>query len=141
MHLDTVLLALESVLLLATVILLVFSIREGRGRDALIMEVGRATRVLVRHEYFITVMDSMMDAATEVAGCITGRMPAGDDMNRTRELIMAIEKLSKAGVSVRYLLDTCCPCFRTCCTSGGSTLGPGPRFATATSSWCTTSGS
>lgn len=104
MTLEIVLLVLESVLLAFTVMLLVMSIREGRKRDELISEVGRAVKVLSRHEYFISVIDSMMDAEREVVGCITGRKPRGEDKKRTREVQFNIEKLSKNGISVRYLL-------------------------------------
>jgi hypothetical protein len=98
------LLILESFLLVATIVLLVFSLKEGRGRDRLIMEVERATRVLSRHEYFITVTDTLMDAEFEVIGSITGRFPVGDDSKRTKEVAYTIEKLSQAGVKIRYLL-------------------------------------
>ncbi len=98
------LLILESVLLVATVVLLIFSLKEGRGRDKLIMEVERATRVLSRHEYFITVTDTLMDAKVEVIGSITGRFPVGDDSKRTKEVAYTIEKLSQSGVKIRYLL-------------------------------------
>jgi hypothetical protein len=84
MHIDTLLLILESVLLVATIILLVVSLREGRGRDSLIMELGKAVRVLTRHEYFLTVFDAMIDAKKEV--------------------VNIIEKLVKEGVGVCYLL-------------------------------------
>jgi len=104
MTLETVLLVLESVLLAFTILLLVMSIREGRKRDELINKVSSAVRVLSRHEYFISVVDSMMDAKHEVVGCITGRIPAGEDKKRTREVIFNIEKLAKSGIKVRYLL-------------------------------------
>jgi hypothetical protein len=104
MTLETILLVLESVLLAFTVLLLVMSIREGRKRDELINKVSSAVRVLSRHEYFISVVDSMMDAKHEVVGCITGRIPTGEDTKRTRELIINIEKLAKSGIKVRYLL-------------------------------------
>ena len=104
LSLELGLLILESVLLVATIILLLFSLKEGRGRDKLIMEVERATRVLSRHEYFISVTDTMMDAEIEVVGSITGRFPVGDDSKRTREVANTIEKLTQSGVRVRYLL-------------------------------------
>jgi len=77
MTLEIGLLALESILLLATIILLVYSIKEGKQRDKLIIEVGKATKILSRQEYFLNVLDSMMDAQEEIRGCITGRMPVG----------------------------------------------------------------
>jgi hypothetical protein len=98
------LLVLESILLVATLVLLMFSIKEGRERDKLIMEVGRATKILTRHEYFITVTDNMMDSKEEVIGCITGRLPTGEDKKRTRDVVTNIEKLTRAGVKVKYLL-------------------------------------
>lgn len=104
MTLELTLLILETVLLMATVVLLLMSLREGRGRNSLIREVGRAIKVLTRHEYFITVLDTMTDAKEEVAGIITGRMPEGEDRKRTGDVVRAIEKLAASGVRVRYLM-------------------------------------
>jgi hypothetical protein len=47
MTIEPLLLILESVLLLATIILLLYSIREGRGRKNLLLEVGKATKILL----------------------------------------------------------------------------------------------
>lgn len=102
--LELLLLVLESVLLIATIVLLVMSLKEGRSRDNLIIEVGKATRVLTRYEYFLTVLDMMVDAKKEVLGCITGRMPVGDDEKRMKELVNNIEKLVSDGVEVKYIL-------------------------------------
>jgi hypothetical protein len=104
MHLEIILLVLESVLLAFTIWLLIMSIKEGRSRDSLIGEVSRAVKVLSRHEYFITVIDTMMDAEHEVLGCITGRLPKGEDIKRTKEVVYNIEKTVKNGVNVKYLL-------------------------------------
>jgi len=73
MKIETVLLILESILLIATIILLLYSIREGKDRRNLLLEVGKATKILTRQEYFLTVKDSMMDAKEEISGFITGR--------------------------------------------------------------------
>jgi len=104
MTLEIGLLALESILLAATIILVVYSIREGRQRDKLILEIGKATKVLTRQEYFLTVIDAMMDAKEELIGCITGRMPGGDDKQMTRDIFSTIESISKKGVRVKYLM-------------------------------------
>jgi hypothetical protein len=104
MTLELSLLVLESVLLVFTVVLLVKSLREGRSRNALIREMGRAIKVLSRHEYFLTVVDSMMDAREEVAGSITGRPPSGEDRKRTQQVVYNIERLARAGVRVRYIM-------------------------------------
>jgi hypothetical protein len=104
MTIETVLLLLESVLLIATVILLVYSIKEGKHRDNLLQEIGKATKILTRQEYFLMVIDSMMDAEEEIVGCITGRIPGGDDKQMTRDIITTIESLVKNKVRVKYLL-------------------------------------
>jgi hypothetical protein len=104
MPLELGLLVLESVLLVATVTLLVLSLREGRARDSLIMELSKAVRILTRHEYFLSVNDAMMDARDEVVACITGRLPAGEDRKRTREVVNHIERLAASGIKVKYLL-------------------------------------
>ena len=105
MTLELILLALESALLVFTIALLALSIREGRGRDALILQVTSAMRMLTRHEYFISVIDSMMDAREEVVASITGRMPNNpDDAKRVRSLAINIEKLTAQGIIVRYLM-------------------------------------
>jgi hypothetical protein len=104
MTIETGLLILESVLLVATVILLLYSIREGKQRERLLIEVGKTTKILTRQEYFLTVTDSMMDAKDEIMGCITGRIPAGEDKKRTRDIIDTIEKVTKKGVRVKYLM-------------------------------------
>lgn len=98
------LLLLESVLLLATIVLLVVSLKEGRARSDLIRQVESATRILTRHEYFFTVADSMLDAKDEIAAYITGRRPTGDDTRRLREITAIIERLAASGVKVKYTL-------------------------------------
>ena len=104
MTIEPLLLILESVLLLATIILLLYSIREGRGRKNLLLEVGKATKILTRQEYFLSVTDSMTDAKDEVIGVITGRLPAEDDRKRVQDIIHNLEKLKKEGIKVKYLL-------------------------------------
>jgi hypothetical protein len=101
---EIVLLVLESVLLIATVILLLYSLKEGRSRKKLLLEVGRAAKILTRQEYFLMVTDCMMEAKTEVIGFITGRPPVGDDEKRVRNITVDIERVSKRGVKVRYLV-------------------------------------
>jgi hypothetical protein len=104
MTLEMVLLVLESVLLVVTIILLLFSLKEGRGRRSLLLEVGKATKILTRQEYFLSVTDSMMDATTEVVGVITGRPPSQEDKKRVNEIITHIEKLKKEGITAKYLI-------------------------------------
>jgi hypothetical protein len=104
MTIELGLLLLESVLLIATIILLLYNIHEGKQRENLIKEVGRATKVLTRQEYFFSLMDSMLDAEREIVGCITGRAPSGDDIKMTRNVVDAIGKMTTKGVRIKYLL-------------------------------------
>lgn len=104
MNIETGLILLESLLLIVTITLILYSIKEGRGRKKLLVEVGKASKLLTRQEYFLTVTDSMMDANSEVLGCITGRPPTADDKKRVRDIIDTIERLTKKGIRVRYLI-------------------------------------
>ncbi|MEW6448713.1 MAG: hypothetical protein AB1426_11640 [Bacillota bacterium] len=101
---ETFLLVLESVLLVATIVLLLFSLKEGRGRKRLLLEVEKATKILTRQEYFLAVTDAMAEAETEVIGFITGRPPVGDDEKRVKIIEDNIKRLSKRGVKVKYLI-------------------------------------
>ncbi|MHB9097512.1 MAG: hypothetical protein ACYC5X_06790 [Syntrophales bacterium] len=104
MTMELGLLLLESILLVATVILLIYNIHEGKQRDNLLREVGRATRILTRQEYFFTLLNTMLDAEREIVGCITGSAPSGDDIKMTRNIAAAIEKMAGKGVRIEYLL-------------------------------------
>jgi hypothetical protein len=104
MNVEFGLLLLESVLLVATLVLLIYGIHEGKRRDALLKEVSRATKVLTRHEYFFAIMEAMHSANQEIIGCITGTPPSGDDIRMTRHFADAIRDMKKRGVSIRYLL-------------------------------------
>ena len=68
------------------------------------LEVEKTTKVLTRQEYFLTVMDAMLDSQVEVIGFITGRMPTGEDTKRTRAIVNNIERLYRQGVSVKYII-------------------------------------
>ena len=98
------LLILESVLLVFTILLLVLSIKEGRGRDKLLDEVSRATKTLNRQSYFVAVMNAMMDTEKEIIGIITGRKPSLEDKSMTKNIVADIEKLTSSGVKIKYLL-------------------------------------
>ena len=104
MTMELGLMLIESILLVVTVILLIYNIHEGKQRDNLLKEVGRATRILTRQEYFFTLMDTMLDAQREIIGCITGSPPSGDDIKMTRNITAAIEKMTGKGVRIKYLL-------------------------------------
>ncbi len=104
MTIELILLLLESVLLVATVIMLIYGIHEGKRRDHLLREVGKFTKVLTRQEYFFSLMDAMFGAKQEIIGCITGTTPSGDDIKMTRNIVGAIEDMAGKGVTIKYLL-------------------------------------
>lgn len=104
MSIEFGLILLESILLIVTIILLIYNIHEGRQRDLLLREVGRATKILTRQEYFLTVVDAMFNAEREIVGCITGSLPADDERNMTENIAAVIEKLTVKGVRISYLL-------------------------------------
>lgn len=104
MSVEKLLLIIESVLLVFTILLLLYSLREGKSRKNLLVEVKRAVKILSRQEYFFTVADSMMNANSYVIGCITGRLPVGEDKKRTKTLMNNIEILTKKGIVVKYLM-------------------------------------
>ncbi len=94
MNVEFALLLLESGLLVATVIMLIYGIHEGKRRDTLLREVGRVIKVLTRQEYFFSIMEAMLDAKREIIGCVTGRPPSGDDVGMTRHIADAIERMT-----------------------------------------------
>ncbi len=104
MNIEFGLLLLESGLLIATVVMLIYGIQEGKRRDRLLREIGRVTKVLTRQEYFLSVLGAMLDAKREIIGCITGRPPSGDEVPMARHFTDAIERMKGKGVTVRYLL-------------------------------------
>ncbi len=98
------LLLLESLLLVVTIILLIYNIHEGRQRENLLKEVGRATKVLTRQEFFLSLLDAMVEARREIIGCVTGRPPARDDLKMTLHIVDTIAKMTGKGVRIKYLL-------------------------------------
>ena len=104
MTIEIILLILESLLLGFTIILLLFSIKEGRGRKGLLLKIRKMTKVLSRQEYFLAIIEAMFDTQKELFGIITGRPPSEDDTKRINIIIKNIERLSKKGVSIKYIL-------------------------------------
>jgi hypothetical protein len=103
MNIETALLILESALILITIVLILFNIKEGRGRSALIMQMGSASKTLTRLEYFLSANDAISDAENEIVGFVTGRKPTGSDMNRVNSFTRAIGRAKTKGVTVRYI--------------------------------------
>jgi hypothetical protein len=87
---EIALLILESVLLVVTIILIVYSIREGKERDKLVEEMIKTTKVLTRQEYFNLVIYSLQKTKKEVIGYITGSFPG--EMDKVEEIAGSIKK-------------------------------------------------
>ena len=104
MNIDTILLMLESALLVVTIIVLLLSIRESRHRGNLLLAITKATRTLTRIEYFTSVVDSINEAKSEIVGYVTGRRAGGDDERRIAAILDAISSAARRGVTVRYIL-------------------------------------
>lgn len=104
MHIELILLITESILLLVTLGFLLYSIHEGRQRSRLLVEVKYATKTLTRVEYFLTVSESLSEAAGEVLGCVTGRRPAGEDEKKIDTVLNSIKHAANRGVKVKYIL-------------------------------------
>jgi hypothetical protein len=98
------LLVLESVLLVATISLLIYSIKEGKVRDRLLGELARTTKILTREDYFTAVVNSLQRSEREVFGCITGRYPQDKDREHVERIAECIRDLTSKGVKVRYLI-------------------------------------
>jgi len=104
MTIEIALLLLESVLLVVTIILILYSIRESARRRDLLIGVGKATKILTRIEYFSAVSDSMMEAQEEIIGYVTGRRAYGDDERKVTAILDAIKRATSRGVRVKYIL-------------------------------------
>ncbi len=99
------LLLVELILLIVTVILLVMNLREEKGRQDLIKEVGRATKVLTRQEYFNEVIRSYHDAKKSIFGCVTGSPPDGEEEGEMIDTIVKhIRDLTKEGVKITFMI-------------------------------------
>lgn len=104
MTIEIALLLLESVLLVVTIILLLYSIRESSRRRNLLIEVGKATKILTRTEYFSVVSNAILEAKEEIVGYVTGRHATGDDERKVTAILDAIERATSKGVRVTYIL-------------------------------------
>jgi hypothetical protein len=98
------LLLIEPFLLIATLLLLVFTRREQRGRDSLLERLSAATDVVSRQEYFVAVLGSLQSSGSYVYGSVTGSAPQPEETEVVHQLIEAVSSAVARGVNVRYLL-------------------------------------
>jgi len=101
---ELALLLVELFLIIVTIYLLTLHLKEERSRQKLITEMGRATKVLSRQEYFNEVISSLQEAEKSVFGCITGSRPEGEESQAVNSIIKAIGNLKQRNVSVRFLV-------------------------------------
>lgn len=99
-----ILLAVELVLLVATLTLLVLYRREMKARETLIQHVSSVADVITRQEYFVAVVDAIQGAETKLIGCVTGSPPTIEEGEVIRQLLRSVGEAVKRGVKVRYLL-------------------------------------
>ena len=98
------LLAVELVLLVATLSLLVLNRREMRARELLMRHFTSVSDVITRQEYFVAVVDAIQRAEKSLSGSVTGSPPSSEEGEVITQILNAIAEASKSGVTTRYLL-------------------------------------
>jgi len=99
------LLGVELTLLIISIVLLIMSRREHSGRSKLLEALLRATRELTRYEYFLAVVESIIDSKSRIDGIVTGRKPTtttGREM--LQRILDSIREASERGLRIRYIL-------------------------------------
>lgn len=98
------LLAVELVLLVATLSLLVLNRREMKAREQLMRHFTSVSDVITRQEYFVAVVDAIQRASKSLSGSVTGSPPSSEEGEVIRQILNSIAEASKTGVAIRYLL-------------------------------------
>lgn len=98
------LLAVELVLLVATLALLVLNRREMRAREVLMRHFTSVADVITRQEYFVAVVEALQGAEKTLDGSVTGSPPSNEEGEVIRQILRSIAEAAKKGVAVRYLL-------------------------------------
>jgi len=104
-ELTAALLAVELVLLIATLALLIQARRESAGRENLLEQMARTARIVSRQEYFNAVHFVMQNAKKSIKGSITGSVPAtAEQRDQVQAIIDHISVAKKRGVNIQYIL-------------------------------------
>ena len=98
------LLAVELVLLIATIFLLLLNRREAKSRETMMQHFSSVADVITRQEYFVAVVDAIQRAQTTLAGSVTGSPPSKEEGEVVRQILGAVAEATKRKVQVRYLL-------------------------------------
>ena len=103
--LTAALLAVELVLLVATLVLLIQARRESTGREKLLEQMAHTARIVSRQEYFNAVHFVMQSARNSSKGSITGSVPSTPEQNdQVQAIIDRISMAEKRGVNIQYIL-------------------------------------
>ena len=98
------LLAVELVLLVATLALLVLNRREMRAREAMMQHFTSVADVITRQEYFVAVVEAIQRSEKTLVGSVTGSPPSSEEGEVIRQILNSISEAARKGVRVRYLL-------------------------------------
>lgn len=103
--LTAALLAVELILLIATLALLIQARRESKGRENLLEQMAHTARIVSRQEYFNAVHFAMQNAKDSIKGSITGSVPSTPEQkDQVQAIIEYISMAKKRGVIVQYIL-------------------------------------
>ncbi len=101
---ESSLLIVELILLIFTVLLLTFHLREDKIHKNLIREMSKTTKILTRQEYFSEVINAFQEAKKSVVGCITGSKPSESEEQTVDTIVKSIRELTKNGAKVSFLI-------------------------------------
>jgi phosphatidylserine/phosphatidylglycerophosphate/cardiolipin synthase-like enzyme len=98
------LLAVELILLVATLSVLVLNRREMKSREVLMRHFSSVADVITRQEYFVAVVDAIQRAERTLIGSVTGSPPSSEEGEVIHQILNSLAEASKRGVNLRYLL-------------------------------------
>ena len=103
--LTAVLLAVELILLVATLALLLQARRESKGREDLLEKMADTARIVSRQEYFNAVHFVMQNAKDSIQGSITGSAPTTPEQkDQVQAIVDHISTAKRRGVRIQYIL-------------------------------------
>ena len=103
--LTAALLAVELILLIATLALLIQARRESKGRENLLEQMAHTARIVSRQEYFNAVHYVMQSARASIQGSITGSIPStAEQTDQVQAIIDHIALAKSRGVKIQYIL-------------------------------------
>ena len=101
---QVLLLAVELILLVATLSLLALNRREIGARETMMRHFSSVADVITRQEYFVAVVDAVQGSKQTLVGSVTGSPPSTEEGEVIRQILNSISEAAKRGVDIRYLL-------------------------------------